>query len=120
MAINEKLRALHDVKGFIGAGVFSPNGEFIDGDAEVSGLRMEVLGSVLNDVLLGAQQMTVDSGFGMADFIQIDSDAGIMIARAYNKDGKHYHTVMFLKPDGNIAMAKMKFKTVTEALAEEF
>ncbi len=120
MAISEKLKALEDVKGYLGAGVFSPNGELIEGTAEVSGITMEVIGSLLNDVLLEAQQMTEKAGFGTSNFIQIDSDAGIMIARSYNKDGKHYHTVMFLKPDGNIAMAKMKFKTVTEALAEEF
>ncbi len=120
MAINEKLKALHDVKGFIGAGVFSPDGEFVDGDTEISGLRMEVLGSLLNDVLVGAQQMAKDSGFGHADFIQINSDAGMMLAKSYDKDGKHFHTVMFLKPDGNIAMAKMKLNSVVEALAEEF
>ncbi len=120
MAIHDKLKAFEDVKGFLGAAVFSPEGELLEGNAEISGLTMEVIGSLLNDVLLEAQEMTEKSGFGHADFIQINSDAGMMLAKCHNEAGKHYHTVLFLKPDGNIAMAKMKMKAVVEALKEEF
>ncbi len=120
MAIIEKLKELEDVRGYLGSGVFSPSGELIEGTAEISGLKMEVIGSLLNDVLLEAQEMTEKAGFGHSDFIQIDSDMGIMLARSTKTPNAHFHTVLFLKPDGNVAMAKMKLSNVCEALVEEF
>ncbi len=120
MAISEKLKALEDVRGFVGAGVFTPSGEMLDGNAEISGLKMEVIGSLLNDVLLEAQEMTEKAGFGHSDFIQINSDMGMMLAKCTKVGDIHFHTVIFLKSDGNVAMAKMKLTSVCEALVEEF
>ncbi len=120
MAIKDKLKELEDVKGFLGAGVFTPSGELIEGNAEISGLRMEVIGSLLNDVLLVAQEMTEKAGFGHSDFIQINSDMGLLLARSTDSGPVKFHTVLFLKPDGNIAMGKMKLEAVSEELKEEF
>ncbi len=120
MAIKDKLKELEDVKGFLGAGVFTPDGELIEGNAEISGLRMEVIGSLLNDVLLTAKEMTEKAGFGETDFIQINSDLGLLLARSTESEALSYHTVLFLKPDGNVAMGKMKLKAVAEELKEEF
>ncbi|NOY23836.1 MAG: hypothetical protein GXO70_10060 [Acidobacteria bacterium] len=121
MAIKEKLAAFEEVKGYLGCGVFTAEGEMLEGTAQISGLHQEILGSLLNDVLLAAQEMTDKGGFGHSDFIQINSDMGTLLAKCNgNVDGKHYHVTLFLKPDGNVAMGKMKIKSVTEALSEEF
>lgn len=121
MAIKDKLAGFEEVKGYLGCGVFSPEGEMIEGTSQISGLHQEVLGSLLNDVLLAAQEMTDKGGFGHSDFIQINSDMGVLLAKCNgNVDGKHYHVTLFLKPDGNVAMGKMKLKATTEALAEDF
>jgi len=120
MAIKDKLAMFEDVKGYIGSGVFSPEGEMIEGTTEISGIQQEILGSLLNDVLLAAREMTEKGGFGKADFVQINSDMGLLLAKCVNTGDKHYHVTLFLKPDGNVAMAKMKLKSVSEALLEEF
>lgn len=101
--------------------MFTPEGEMLEGTSQISGLHQEVLGSLLNDVLLAAQTMTDKGGFGKSDFIQINSDMGMLLAKCNgNAEGKHYHVTLFLKPEGNVAMGKMKLKAVVDALAEEF
>ena len=120
MAILEKLKAFEDVKGYLGAGLFSPEGELIDGTSDISGLKMELIGTLLNDVLLEAQEMTEKAGFGASNFIQVNSDMGMLFAKCFNSNGKHFHTVLFVKPEGNVAMAKMKLQSVVDSLVEEF
>jgi hypothetical protein len=52
--------------------------------------------------------------------IQLDTEMGIILAKCFN-DGKiHFHTVLVIKKDGNVAMAKMKLKKVVDLLKPEF
>ena len=64
--------------------------------------------------------MTEDIGMGRADFLQIDSGMGIVLTRCYNVNDTHFHTVVYLKKDGNIAMAKLLMKKAIDGLATEF
>lgn len=120
MAIKDHLALFSDVGGYLGCGVFTPQGEMLEGSTDISGIHFETAGSMIHDMLLNAKKISEQSGFGNCDMIQLDTEMGQILAKCFN-DGKiHYHTVLVIKRDGNVAMAKMKLKKVVEQLKPEF
>lgn len=120
MAIKEQLAQFSEIGGYLGGGVFSPQGEMLEGTTEISGIHFETAGSMIHDMLLNAKKISESSGFGNCDMIQLDTEMGIILAKCFN-DGKiHFHTVLVIKKDGNVAMAKMKLKKVVDLLKPEF
>jgi len=120
MSIKDSLIQLEEVNGYLGAGVFTPQGELLEGVADISGIHFETAGSQVHDTLLSAQSMSKEAGFGVASTIQVDTELGIVFAKCFNEGGVHFHTVLVLKNDGNVAMAKLKLKKVVEAIKAEF
>jgi len=120
MELKTHMETMRKVRGFLGLGVFTPNGEMLEGIKLVEGIHQELIGSAINDVLLNAQDVTSAMSLGDSDFLQIDAAKGTIIARCYNKDGKHFHTVLFMKKDGNIAMGKIMLTKTINDLAKEF
>jgi response regulator of citrate/malate metabolism len=120
MAIKDHLALFSDVSGYLGGGVFTPQGEMLEGTTEVSGIHFETAGSMIHDMLLNAKKMAEASGFGNCDMIQLDTEMGVVLAKCFNDGTIHYHTVLVIKKDGNVAMAKMKLKKVVELLKPEF
>lgn len=120
MNLKKHLETLSGIKGYLGSGVFTSTGEMLEGTSMISGIHQELAGAAINDTLLHAQDMTEDIGMGRADFLQIDSDMGTVITRCYNRGDVHFHTVLYLKKDGNIAMGKLLLKKAIEGLAQEF
>jgi hypothetical protein len=120
MAIKDHLKLFGDVGGYLGSGVFTPQGEMLEGTTEISGIHFETAGSMIHDMLLNAKKVSETSGFGNCDMLQLDTEMGIILAKCFN-DGKiHFHTVLVIKKDGNVAMAKMILKKVVELLKPEF
>ena len=120
MDLKRHLEGLSKVKGYLGSGVFTNTGELLEGTSMISGIHQELAGAAVNDTLLHAQEMTKDVGMGRADFLQIDSDMGIIFTRCHNVGDVHFHTVVYLKKDGNVAMGKLLMKKAIEGLAKEF
>ncbi len=121
MNLKTHLETLSKVSGYLGAGVFTPTGELLEGTSMISGIHQELAGAAINDTLLHAQEMTRDIGMGNTDFIQIDTEMGTVLTRSYNnKVDKHFHVIMYLKKDGNIAMAKIMLSKVIDLIQKEF
>ncbi len=116
MAIKEVLKVLEDVNGYLGSGVFTPQGEMLEGSIEVSGITFETAGSLIHDTLKNSKKLAKDAGFGNLSMIQLYTEMGVVFAVCFNEGKLHFHTVLILKTDGNIAMAKMKLSNVVEAL----
>jgi predicted regulator of Ras-like GTPase activity (Roadblock/LC7/MglB family) len=116
MSIVKILDFLKDVKGYLGAGVFTPQGEMLEGTADISGIHFEEAGSLIHDTLKDAKDMVKQVGFGNLDMIQLYTEMGIIFAACYVDDKMHFHTILVIKNDGNIAMAKLKLKKSVEAL----
>ena len=57
-------------------------------------------------------------GFGNLDMIQLYTEMGIIFAVCYVDKKQHFHTILVIKNDGNVAMAKIKLKKAVEALKE--
>ena len=120
MSIRDSLSELEKVNGYLGAGVFTPQGELLEGVADISGIHFETAGSQVHDMLLSSQNMAKETGFGSANMIQIDTELGIVFAKCFNDGATHFHTVLVIKNDGNVAMAKLKLKKVVETIKAEF
>lgn len=120
MAIGEVLNTLKEVSGYLGAGVFTPQGEMLEGTADISGIQFEEAGSLIHDALKDSKSMAGEIGFGNLDLLQLYTQLGIVFAKCYNQGNLHFHTILMIKNDGNIAMARLKLNKVVEALISEF
>lgn len=118
MPIAKILNFLKEVNGYLGAGVFTPQGEMLEGVAEISGIHFAEAGSVIHDTLKDSKEMVKQIGFGNLDMIQLYTEMGIIFASCYMHEKMHFHTILVIKNDGNVAMAKMKLKKAVEALAQ--
>jgi predicted regulator of Ras-like GTPase activity (Roadblock/LC7/MglB family) len=118
MPIVKILNFLKEVNGYLGAGVFTPQGEMLEGVTEISGIKFEEAGSVIHDSLKDAKEVVKQIGFGNLDMIQLYTEMGIIFAVCYADKKLHYHTILIIKNDGNVAMAKIKLKKAVEALKE--
>ncbi len=118
MPILKIINSLKDVKGYLGAGVFTPQGEMLEGVADISGIHFEEAGALIHDTLKDAREMTTQVGFGNLDMIQLYTEMGIIFAVCYNDGKLHFHTILVIKNDGNVAMAKLKLKKTVEALTQ--
>ncbi len=126
--IEESLEKFKDVEGFMAVGIFSPNGEMA---AEVnnSGMKLDEIGALANDVLLKAQKATDLMDVGRGKTVHVDAPKAHIIARCFNENkdfstteaGKaHLHLVLIIDKDGNLAMAKMKIDSIINEVASAF
>jgi predicted regulator of Ras-like GTPase activity (Roadblock/LC7/MglB family) len=120
MAIEKILKFLEDVKGYLGSGVFTPQGELLGGVTDVSGIKFEEAGSMIHDALSDSKKMTKEVGLGSLDMLQLYTQMGIIFAVCHDDGIQHFHTIMIIKSDGNVAMAKLKLKKAVEALKSVF
>jgi roadblock/LC7 domain-containing protein len=120
MPITESLNMLKEVNGYLGAGVFTPQGEMLEGVSDISGIHFAEAGSLIHDTLKDSKAMVKHVGFGNLEMIQLYTEMGIIFAVCYQEDKIHFHTILVIKNDGNVAMAKLKLKKVVEALKVDF
>ena len=118
MAIEEILRTLKDVNGYLGAGVFTPQGEILEGTSDISGVHFEEAGSLIHDTLSNSKAVAKEVGFGNLNMIQLYTEMGIIFAKCYNDGKLHFHTILVIKTDGNVAIARLKLNKTVDALKE--
>lgn len=126
--LEDALSRLVDIEGFMAAGVFTPNGEMA-AQVNSSNIKLAEIGSLANDVLLKAQKATDIMNVGRGQVVHIDAPNAHIIARCFNENddftkntaGKaHFHMVMLLNKDGNLAMGKMKLESIIDEAANAF
>jgi len=116
MVIKEILAVLEDVSGYMGSGVFTPQGEMLDGSSEVSGISFEQSGSLIHDILNKSKSLTGEAGFGDMHMIQMYTEMGIIFAVCSEENDQHFHTILVINNNGNVAMGKLKLEKVVTAL----
>ena len=119
-AVRKKLAILKEVSGYLAAGVFTSQGEMLEGEGKAAGLDMAAAGTLIHDTLLYTQNMSREAGFGEADMIQVDTGLGFIFCKCFDDGKRHFHTVLIIKRKGNVAMAKMKLIKTVEELVSEF
>lgn len=119
MSILKKLELFRGLNGYLGAGVFKPDGTMIRGTTEVSGVSFEIAGTLFHDAYLITDNRSKEAGFGKADMIQVNTATGIVFAKCYRDENTHFHTILVVRNGSNIAMAKMTLSKVMEELKSE-
>ncbi len=126
--VDDTLARLAEVEGFLAVGIFTPNGE-LAAQLNNSGLKLDEIGSLANDVLLKAQKATDMMDVGRGQLVHVEAPKAHVIARCFNENtdfaateaGKaHLHMVLILAKDGNLAMAKMKLASIIQEAAPAF
>jgi predicted regulator of Ras-like GTPase activity (Roadblock/LC7/MglB family) len=127
--IHKVLEKIKGIGGFMGVGAFSPNGEMM---AEVngSGVKLQEMGAIANDVLLKAQKATEMMHVGRGQLVHVEAPKAHIICRCLNEatdfavtsSGRaHVHMVLVLdKEEGNVALGKMKMESIIYEVAEYF
>lgn len=126
--INEVLDKFKTVEGFQAAGAFSPQGEMV-ASVNPSGIKLDELGALANDVLLKAQKATEIMNVGRGQLVHVEAPKAHVLARCLNEatdfaataSGRaHVHMVVILEKEANVAMAKMKMDGIIQEIAEFF
>ncbi len=124
----EELDRLKDIDGFLGAGIFSPQGEMVESIGN-AGTNMAELGALANDILLKSQKTSEVMGVGRGNMVHIQAPRAQLLIRCLNEatdfasssTGRaHIHMLVVIEPEGNLAFAKMKLDSVIQDLAPSF
>ena len=122
-AIKKVLKSLENVTGYLGAGIFSPDGDLIERITVNRNLylvtQFENIGVLIRNALKESQNITDELGFGPLKTIQLYGETGIIFLVCQNDEKSQFYTALFIKEDGNITMAKKKLQEVVEALKPE-
>lgn len=128
MSAKEKLQELTNLDGFQGVAVFTPTGEelvVIGGSVT----NMKEVGVLANNVLMNAQKASLEMGAGRGQVVHVEGEKAQILVRCTNEGtdplksqpGRaHIHTVLVLKPDASLGMAKLKLGQVVEKMTEDF
>ena len=119
MSILKKLEMFRGLSGYLGAGVFTPDGTMLRGTTEVSGVSFEIAGSLFHDSYLITDNLSKEAGFGSAGMLQVNTETGIVFAKCYRDENTHFHTILVIQNGSNVAMAKMTLSKVIEELKSE-
>lgn len=121
--IRKILQSLEEVNGYLGAGVFSPEEDLLEGitvdGGENPGIELKNAGLLVNNAIKDSQNFVGELGFGSLKTIQLYGETGIIFLVCHNDKNSHFYTALFIKEDGNIKMAKKKLQEVVEALKSE-
>jgi roadblock/LC7 domain-containing protein len=119
LTILKKLELFHMLDGYLGAGVFTPDGRMLRGTTEVSGVSFEIAGSLFHGAYLITDNRAKEAGFGEVSMLQVNTKTGIVFAKCYKDEESHFHTILVVKNGSNVAMAKMTLTKVIEELKTE-
>lgn len=119
MSILDKIEQLREINGYLGAGVFTPEGKMLGGVTDVAGINFEIAGSLFHDLFLITQNKSREAGFGTTDIILLYTKNGIILGQCFDQEGFHFHTILALDNRANVAMAKLILNKTMIALKEE-
>jgi predicted regulator of Ras-like GTPase activity (Roadblock/LC7/MglB family) len=123
IAIKKALQSLENVTGYLGAGIFSPDGDLIERVTVNRNIypftQFENIGILIRNALKVSQNITDELAFGPLKTIQLYGETGIIFLVCHNDEKSQFYTALCIKEDGNITMAKKKLQEVVEALKPE-
>jgi predicted regulator of Ras-like GTPase activity (Roadblock/LC7/MglB family) len=128
MNIQEKLSQLAEIDGFAGAALLTPDSRVLL-KCEPTGINIELISALANNVLRTAEKASRDMGFGRSHFTFMHTEKILILARCLNEGknplgpepGKcHIHLVLLIENPSSFGIAKLEISKVIESLAENF
>lgn len=123
--LDKILKKMSAVEGFIACAVVSPEGEVL-ASVNNAGVKLQEIGALANDILLKSQHAAEMMGVGRAQCVHMEAPKGHALARCLNEatdftvtaTGRaHFHVVMMIAKEGNIALAKMRLNNAMGEIA---
>uniref|UniRef100_UPI004056B2A4 roadblock/LC7 domain-containing protein n=1 Tax=Candidatus Electronema sp. TaxID=2698783 RepID=UPI004056B2A4 len=128
MDVQKKLARLAEIDGFLGAALFSAEGRIL-AKCEPFDLDLKLIAALANTVLVNAQKVSIDMGFGRSQFTYFHTEKAMVLLRCLNEGrnplraepGKcHIHLVLLVDNPESLGIAKLEISRVIESLAEDF
>jgi predicted regulator of Ras-like GTPase activity (Roadblock/LC7/MglB family) len=128
MDVQKKLARLAEIDGFLGAALFSAEGRLL-AKCEPFDLDLKLVATLANTVLVNAQKVSIDMGFGRSQFTYFHTEKALVLLRCLNEGrnplraepGKcHIHLVLLVDNPESLGIAKLEISRVIESLAEDF
>lgn len=114
MQILRKLEKFRELPGYLGGGVFAPDGQMIAGVTEVSGMSFEIAGSIFHDAFVILDNNAKETGFGHMDLVQVNTKKAIVFGQCYWEGDIHFHMIVVVAPNANVAKTKLMIAKVIE------
>lgn len=123
--LNNILKKMSAVEGFVACAIVSPEGELL-ASVNSAGIKLQEVGALANDILLKSQNAAELMGVGRAQCIHLEAPKGHALARCLNEatdytvtaSGRaHFHVIMMIAKEGNIALAKMRLNNAMSEIA---
>jgi len=126
--VEDRLRVFSDIEGFEGVGIFTSTWESFAILAD-DRIKVKQVGPLANSVMNEAEKASAKLGTGAVDMVYIEGEHGHVIVKCryegadqlIHEPGKaHVHIIVFLSPDANVGLARIKMKSIIEKLGEDF
>jgi predicted regulator of Ras-like GTPase activity (Roadblock/LC7/MglB family) len=128
MKPQEKLSRLAEIDGFAGAAVLTPDGRVLL-KCEPTGINIELISALTNNVLRTAEKASRDMGFGRCHSTFMHAKKALILACCLNEGknplgpepGKcHIHIVLIVDKPSSFGIAKLEIGNVIESLVDDF
>jgi hypothetical protein len=126
--IQDQLKELSTLEGFVGVGLFTPTGELLAVLTADNKINFKEIGILANNVLINAQKASLEMGTGRGEQVHVQAEYAHILVRCLNEGtdplksqpGKaHIHLVLILSSE-SIGLAKIKINQAISAVAGEF
>jgi len=119
MSIEKKLEVFKQIDGFMGVGVYSTDGELLAAGIG-SAMEMEMVGALVNNLIVNSQKTAEEIGLGGSDAIDIATHekANIFI-RCYSDSKVKFNLILICGEKAPIGMIRLRIKQVLPEIAED-
>ena len=116
MALEKKLDVLTEIDGFLGVGVFSKDGELL-ASGKGSTLEMEMIGALVNNMVVNAQRTAEEIGLGGADAIHVATqEKANIFVRCYSDKKVKFNLILICEEKAPIGMIRLRVNQILPSL----
>jgi CheY-like chemotaxis protein len=118
-ALVQKLEELEDLKGLLGVGVFSLDGELI-ASTRASVFDMRLVGSVAADLIQSAQHAVGKIGFSGSESMDIQTRDGInLLVRCRKSSRVDYAVILICSEQTDLGKVRLRLKQIVPNLGDD-
>ena len=111
------LARLQKVKGYKASAIMTFRGESLASHSNDRQIDLSVVGKAFNDIFRTAHEASEKIGLQACLETVINTPRGIIVMRCSGLDALiHFHLLVIMAADGNLALAKMELEKMTEPI----
>ncbi|MBN1273148.1 MAG: roadblock/LC7 domain-containing protein [Candidatus Aminicenantes bacterium] len=119
MSIVDKLDVFKQIEGFLGAGVFSKDGELL-ASGRGSTLEMEMVGALANNLIINAQRTAEELGLGGSYGVDISTlEKANIFVRCYSDKKVSFNLILICEDKAPFGMIRLRLNQILPSLVED-